>query len=293
MAKILGIGIATLDIINSVDHYPQEDEEMRAQAQRLTRGGNCTNSLVALSQLGHDCEWVGVLADEPDAGRILADLDRQKVAYRQCLTLAEGKVPTSYITLNRATGSRTIVHYRDLPELPHKHFESIDLEGYDWFHFEGRNIEETLMMMQRVRREHPLAAISLEVEKPREGIEALFDQASVLLFSRAYARSRGYDRGDLFLREMHRLTTCPTLYCAWGDQGAYGLLRDGTALYSPAFPPLQVVDTIGAGDVFNAAVIHGELRQLARQECLEQACRIAGDKCGVQGIQLWTGFPSE
>ena len=30
MARVLGIGIATLDIVNLVDHYPVEDEEMRA-----------------------------------------------------------------------------------------------------------------------------------------------------------------------------------------------------------------------------------------------------------------------
>lgn len=34
MAHILGVGIATLDWIFEVDHYPQENEEMRAQALR-------------------------------------------------------------------------------------------------------------------------------------------------------------------------------------------------------------------------------------------------------------------
>jgi len=290
MARILGIGIATLDIINTVDHYPQEDEEMRALSQRLTRGGNCSNTLVALSQLGHECSWSGVIADEPDAERILADLEAQHVTYDNCLRVPDGKVPTSYITLNRANGSRTIVHYRDLPELPYRHFEALSLAGYDWFHFEGRNIEETLMMMQRVHREVPLASVSLEVEKPREGIEALFDQATVLIFSRAYARAKGFEDGEAFLKEMHRLTTCPTLYCAWGEAGAYGMLKDGSPLHSPAFPPPELVDTIGAGDVFNAGIIHGELSGLARQDCLEQACRLAGDKCGVEGIHLWNGF---
>jgi ketohexokinase len=292
MANILGVGIATLDIINTVDHYPREDEEMRAVAQRLARGGNCSNTLVALSQLGHRCGWAGVIAEEPDGGRILADLEEQHVDHSHCLVHPGGKVPTSYITLNRANGSRTIVHYRDLPELPYRHFERLALDSYDWVHFEGRNIDQTLMMMQRVRREQPLMPVSLEVEKPREGIEALFDQATVLIFSRAYARARGFEEGEAFLREMHKLTTCPTLYCAWGEAGAYAVLKDGSPLHSPAFPPAKVVDTIGAGDVFNAGIIHGELAGLARQECLEQACRIAGDNCGVEGIHLWNGFGS-
>ena len=39
MAKILAVGIATLDIINLVDSYPSEDTEVRALSQRKLRGG--------------------------------------------------------------------------------------------------------------------------------------------------------------------------------------------------------------------------------------------------------------
>ena len=50
MAQILGIGIATLDIINEVDGYPVEDSEQRALAQRQRTGGNVTNTLTVLRQ---------------------------------------------------------------------------------------------------------------------------------------------------------------------------------------------------------------------------------------------------
>ena len=38
MATILAIGIATLDIINSVDGYPREDQEVRASERHYRRG---------------------------------------------------------------------------------------------------------------------------------------------------------------------------------------------------------------------------------------------------------------
>ena len=79
MSKILAVGIATLDIINSVAGYPAEDDEVRAVSQRLCRGGNATNTLAVLSQLGHQCHWAGVLADEPDARHIEADLERHRI----------------------------------------------------------------------------------------------------------------------------------------------------------------------------------------------------------------------
>ncbi len=43
--RILGVGTATLDLINSVAAYPPEDSEVRASAQRRARGGNCANTL--------------------------------------------------------------------------------------------------------------------------------------------------------------------------------------------------------------------------------------------------------
>src|SRR3569623_1786090 len=148
MARILGIGTATLDIINRVDGYPAEDSEVRALAQRISRGGNCTNTLVVLSQLGHRCDWGGVLAEEPDAARITADLDSYHIGLAPVRRIARGKMPTSYIVVNQRNGSRTIVHYRDLPEYGYDDFAAIDLDGYHWLHLDGRHIADSLRMLE-------------------------------------------------------------------------------------------------------------------------------------------------
>ncbi|MDH5183128.1 MAG: ketohexokinase [Gammaproteobacteria bacterium] len=285
MARILGVGIATLDIVNEVDHYPAEDEEMRATAQHVRRGGNCTNTLTVLSQLGHGCDWSGVLAAEPDGGRIVTELEQFSIGHQHSLLQADGKVPTSYITLNRANGSRTIVHYRNLPELPYEVFESIDLTDYDWIHFEGRNIGETKRMMQRCREHYPDIPLSLEAEKPRESIDELFSHADVILYSRAYAQALGYKRAEEFLLGMNEKVPTATLYCAWGAQGGYGLVDD-SLFHQAAFAPEVLVDTLGAGDSFNAGIIHAQLQQQSPQEVLHYACRLAGYKCGRSGLDI-------
>ena len=51
MAKLLGIGNATLDVIHLVDGYPRENDEVRARERYVRRGGNTANTLVVLSQL--------------------------------------------------------------------------------------------------------------------------------------------------------------------------------------------------------------------------------------------------
>lgn len=52
-----------------------------------------------------------------------------------------------------------------------------------------------------------------------------------------------------------RLSFRAVLICAWAEKGADALGPDGVLVHSDAFPPEKLVDTLGAGDTFNAGVI--------------------------------------
>lgn len=283
MARILGIGTATLDVINTVDGYPPEDAEVRAVARRIVRGGNATNTLVVLSQLGHQCAWAGTLSDGPDAEPILADLQRFSVDTGPCRRM-EGATPVSYVTLNARNGSRTIVHYRTLPEFGADQFRLIDIDGYDWLHFEGRNVPGTTAMLKDLAARDARPVVSLEAEKSRAGIEALFGYADLVLFSRHFARARGFATPGDFLSAMAASAPQCDLVCTWGEDGAAALTAEGRLFNGPAYPPPHLVDTLGAGDTFNAGVIDARLRGRAWDETLEAAGRLAGRKCGQQGF---------
>ena len=283
--NILGVGIATLDIVNDVDEYPPENSETRVRNQRISRGGNATNTLVVLNQLGHRCHWAGTLGDDPQSEFIKDDLLRRQVHLEHLTRCTRGRTPTSYVTLNRSTGSRTILHYRELPEYPAEAFLSIDLSTFDWIHFEGRNVD-ALGDCLRYASGFPGVRISLEVEKPRPGIEPLFSLVDLLLFSRVYARHRGFQRPEMLLEAVYLElgNQAPPLVCAWGASGAAMIGIDGKPEFSPSFPPVRIVDTLGAGDVFNAAIIDQLGRGHSAGDALRFACRLAGSKCGIWGL---------
>jgi ketohexokinase len=288
MSHILAVGIATLDIINLVDEYPKEDTEMRATEQRICRGGNATNTLVVLSQLQHQCTWAGVWVDEPDGRTILADLQQHHINIDYCHVEKNGKVPTSYILLSQQTGSRTIVHYRNISEFNFEQFKTIDLSAFDWLHFEGRNVLETHKMLQWAKQQQPDLPISLEIEKPRLGIEQLFQYADVLLCSQSFAHHHAYYNPTEFLHDLRQQIPGKDLICAWGHLGAYAVDKKGKSLHSPAYPPPQVVDTLGAGDTFNASLIDSFCRQQDLSMGLHEACWLAGKKCGQIGLESLT-----
>lgn len=91
------------------------------------------------------------------------------------------------------------------------------------------------------------------------------------------------------------------MVCPWGEQGAAAIDKDGKVvdmitqhkfqqlLYdlqvysSPAFSPSQVVDTLGAGDTFNAGLIHALSNGLSLENAVNFGCKLAGSKCGMLG----------
>jgi len=283
MAHVLAVGIATLDIVNEVESYPPEDGEVRALAQEIRRGGNATNTLVVLSQLGHSCEWAGVSVKQPGAEAVFSELERYRIGTQYCQQLDQGKVPTSYVIVSRANASRTIVHYRDLPEYDYAAFSKIPLDEFDWLHFEGRNVPETLSMMRQVREQLPALPVSLEVEKPRQNIETLFPHADLILFSADVARQHGFTAEEL-LTETRKLAANADIVCTLGGKGAVAQSRHGQCIRSKAFPPQRLVDTLAAGDTFNAAMIDAFLRDVPLAEALRFACQLAGNKCAQAGL---------
>ncbi|XP_021491106.1 ketohexokinase isoform X3 [Meriones unguiculatus] len=291
--QILCVGLVVLDIINVVDKYPEEDTDRRCLSQRWQRGGNASNSCTVLSLLGARCAFMGSLAPGHVADFVLDDLRQHSVDLRYAVLQTEGSIPTSTVIVNEASGSRTILHaYRNLPDVSAKDFEKVDLTRFKWIHIEGRNASEQVKMLQRIDQynaKQPQAQrvrVSVEIEKPREELFQLFSYGEVVFVSKDVAKHLGFQSAAEALRGLYsRVRKGATLVCAWAEEGADALGPDGQLLHSDAFPPPRVVDTLGAGDTFNASVIFSLSKGNSMQEALRFGCQVAGRKCGLQGFE--------
>nr|XP_020467805.1 ketohexokinase isoform X3 [Monopterus albus] len=244
--KILCVGLVCLDIINVVDKYPEEDTDSRCLSQRWQRGGNASNSCTVLSLLGASCAFMGSLSAGPVA--------------------------------------------ENLPDVTAEDFSKVNFRQYKWIHWEGRNAEEQVKMIQQVvmynstlPRQQRIT-ISVEIEKTREMLYQLFAHGDVVFVSKDVARHFGYESAEAALRGFYsRVKAGAVLVCAWAEKGADALGPDGVIIHSDAFPPEALVDTLGAGDTFNAAVIYTLSNGGSLQDALTFGCRVAGRKCGFHG----------
>ncbi|XP_047378903.1 ketohexokinase isoform X7 [Sciurus carolinensis] len=290
--QILCVGLVVLDIINVVDKYPEEDTDSRCLSQRWQRGGNASNSCTVLSLLGAPCAFMGSLASGPVADFVLDDLRRYSVDLRYTVSQTMGSIPISTVIINETSGSRTILHaYRNLPDVSAKDFEKVDLTRFKWIHIEGRNVSEQVKMLQRIEQHNARQPseqkirVSVEIEKPREELFQLFGYGEMVFVSKDVAKHLGFQSAVEALKGLYgRVKKGATLICAWAEEGADALGPDGQLLHSDAFPPPRVVDTLGAGDTFNASVIFSLSKGKSMQEALRFGCQVAGKKCGLQGF---------
>nr|XP_057911060.1 ketohexokinase isoform X3 [Doryrhamphus excisus] len=289
--KILCVGLVCLDIISVVHKYPEEDTDSRCVSQRWQRGGNASNSCTVLSLLGSPCAFMGSLCAGPVASFIVEDFQKLNVdmslvsEHAQCIT------PTSLVISSRSTGSRTILHLnRNVPDVTAEDFSKVDLRHFKWIHWEGRNADEQVKMIERVARYNATLppqqriTVSVEIEKPREPLYQLFAYGDVVFVSKDVARHFGFQTPSSALEGLRcRVKASAVVICAWAEKGADALAPDGSLVHSDAFPPEQLVDTLGAGDTFNAAVIHKLSNGARLQDALTFGCVVAGSKCGFHG----------
>jgi len=251
-ARVVCIGIATLDAIVAVDRLPGSDERVPAIDGRLAGGGVAATAAVTLARLGVPVAFIGRVG--PDAaGRLIRDgLGDEGVDVRG-LRLDAARSPISTILVESATGLRAIAPYLGSGE-------AIVLEDDDlracadaaWVHVDELGIP----VLQELQRAGVSTPICLDDGTGLPMID--FERVTLYGPTAAVLRAR-FPAPTLEASAEACLGAGPSVVATTlGADGSAAARRAADGSFEHVRVPgfdVEVVSTLGAGDVFHGALL--------------------------------------
>lgn len=280
MALVACTGIATLDLILTVDELPTGDGKYLAHTLDDSGGGVAANAAVAVARLGGRSTLASAVGDDDTGRRIVADLDRSGVGTDRVARIPGTRSSVSVVLVDRA-GARIVVNHTDADLFDRTEpGPAAEIDGADAVLVDCRWPAGALASLDAARRVGVPGVVDLD-RPMTEGVAPLLAAASHVVCSRdALLASTGTTDPVAALGELARHTD------AWlaVTEGAEGTrwLDGGRPRHHPA-PTIVAVDTTGAGDVYHGAFALALAEGSSEIEAVRFATAAAAAKCLAPG----------
>jgi sugar/nucleoside kinase (ribokinase family) len=296
VSTVLACGVAVLDVQQTVDRFPGPDEKLVADELLVTSGGPAANAAVTAAALGVRARLVTRIGQSPLGTLISADLaahgvdvvDRAGPAHQPAI---------STVLVTRGTGQRAVVSVNAAHQAT---TSSEDGPGAsDWAPTLVDGVDALLVDGHYLDLARPLAEAARAAGVPvlldggswKPGLERLLAVVDVALISADFrvpadvAGNWEGARNDVLARVR---ALGPWLVAQSRGPLPIEVLTDAGRAAVPV-PRVEVVDTLGAGDVLHGALVAWlALRGTADlQDGLTWAGRIAADSCSAAGARGW------
>lgn len=273
--KVLGIGDIDLDVVCRVDEFPKEGAKVNPRKTIYSLGGPVPIALILLARLGVDCMFYGSFGDD-DNGQLLKkrlESEGVKVIKNSC---KRTKVHT--VLVNSQNGSRTIikdgVKTPKIKSVSKKLLDRCEVVLMDRHEPDAYNS----VLVNKGSNTKIVIDPSTEVsEKTLRMIRtADFPIVPIEVLDKIY---RHEDR-LVVLKHLFKIAAKPVVVTA-GDLGS--LVFDGNEVsVIPSFK-VEVVDTLGAGDIYRGAFAYGVLKNWTIAESVQFSNLVAGLHCTKSG----------
>lgn len=273
--QVVCLGVITMDTIALVDRYPSEDERVIAQEIARGGGGPAAVAAVALARLGISTAIVGTIGDDEDGREILEIFKREGVDATG-VSIGSSATAGSVIVASKENSARAISTRQPMKQAPANDAAKALIASAEWLHCDHVGITR-LDELGIARGKGP--KISFDAGY---GVET-FDVSLVDLFVPT-DRQMALRHPDLSLEEAMKKDAETAKNIVVATRGS-----EGSAAYSenfieaPGFS-VDVVSTLGAGDVFHGALMAQVAENRPMGEALLRANAVAALSCrGLDG----------
>ena len=278
--EVVCLGVITIDTIALVDKYPDEDDRVLAQQISRAGGGPAAVAAVTLSRLGISTAIVGTIGDDEDGAEVLRIFAREGV---DSSGISVGNIATSgsVIVASRANNSRAISTRQPMQQVALNSSARKLISEAKWLHVDHVGISQ-------LKSENIARGSGPKISFDAGYNVADFDASEVDLFvptDRQMAlRFPDLDLGAAVERDA---TGAKNITVATqGSEGSTGYSEDSGLVQADGFK-VDVVSTLGAGDVFHGALLAQVIQGHNLQESLKRANAVAALSCrGLDGQSM-------
>ena len=283
--RALFAGLTTLDVIHQVERLPGANQKIVAVDFCIAAGGPATNAAVAFAHLGGAASLHTRLPEHPLTQLIRADLEACHV--QVTAQPGEGTPTTASILVTQSTGERAVVSpsasaaRADRAPVP-----APDVTGVGAVLLDGYHPEIAIPLARAARAAAIPVLMDAGSRKPHTA--TIVRECDLVIASADLTDPSGSDDpADVFawllsLGVERAVITRGERPVLWRVPGASGEV---------AVAPVEVIDTLGAGDVFHGALAH---RIAARgmddartAEDLAWACAAVAPALASFGTRAW------
>ena len=271
--------MVTLDLIYLVEQMPDRNQKIAALSSTIAAGGPATNAAVAFGHLGNNATLLGAVGAHPVNHLILADLQQCGVTIADLTPTRTDSPPVSSIIVTESTGDRAVVAMNAIKS-PIDASLSVRLDEIDIVLIDGHQIEASVTIAQRAKQRGIPVVIDGGSWKP--GFDQVLPWVDYAICS-----------ANFYPPNCHTSEQVLSYLSKWGisqiaithGEGAIEVLSEGVR-GAIAVPKVQVVDTLGAGDIFHGAFCHFIL-QSDFFSALTEAAEVAAYSCQFFGTREW------
>jgi ribokinase len=267
MPDIIVIGDINVDVNFTIPAYPRPGNEAIATAVQMNTGGSAVNTAIALAKMDMDVGFIGRIGQDTLASQVLGDLKQIGVDCTHIQT--DPRVSTGLIfiavsidgerTMFGARGANAFTEASSIKPEYFRHCRWLHLSGYSFLSYHQY---ETLLFALELAKNSPHTRVSLDIgTEPAfraraqiieilPKIDVIFpNEAEIGLLSQGQPIPEALDY--LLSKGANAIVT------KRGRRGSI-LAVGNKRITFPAFE-VNVKDTTGAGDSFNAGVVLGRL----------------------------------
>lgn len=261
--KGLFIGLCTTDYLYYIDNYPQENTKIKTNHFDTYIGGPATNAAITYALLGGDATVATCLGKSPQAKAMKQELESFGV---KVLDFSQDDIlpNTSSIVISKS-GNRTIFSGQSC----FKQIVEQDVTNYDFYLFDCNQQEISLDILRKIAVEK---TVLLDAGSWKENIKLFLERADIVIASEVFINPQNHNLLEMEeCKAKHKVIT----------RGEKPLLFDVKEI---PVPNVEVVDTLGAGDIFHGAFCYGYFELHKNMEsALEYAIQIASESVKYKG----------